>query len=96
MNMDKAEQALYGDKIGVQSQYYYVTTVWQGKSVLLGPYSTEEKANEVGFSGKLSGTFEIISLPTRDRGKATQMLRARKLNTGSNLGQALQRVRHKI
>jgi hypothetical protein len=105
MDYNKYEAKLYGDKLGHQAEYAYITAEWIPKdgmgrpkpkrSVLLGPYPTEDKANEVGMQQLGNIPFEVIMLPTRDRGKATQMLRARKLNSGQDLDQSLQRVRHK-
>lgn len=93
--MDKAEKKLYGEHLGNQFQYYYIVAVCDGKKCVLGPYATEEKANKVGFS-KLDSFFDIIPLCTRDRGRAVQQLRARDLNSGSTLSQALQRTSHKL
>lgn len=109
MDYNKLESSIYknpADRMGNQLEYWYITAQWIPKdglgkpkpmrSVLLGPYPSEDKANEIGM-GKLGNIpFELIPLPTRDRGKATQMLRAKKLNSGQDLNQSLSRVSHKI
>lgn len=77
-----------------QREYYYIFAVSQGKRVFLGPYDTEEEANRIGF-GKLEGNFECIPLPTRDRSRATGMLKARLLDKSGNLENSLERVKHK-
>lgn len=77
-----------------QREYYYIFATSQGKRVFLGPYNTEEEANRIGFE-KLDGNFECIPLPTRDRSRATGMLKARLLDKSGDLENSLERVKHK-
>lgn len=77
--------------------YYWILTVDRVSSrpVILGPYSTEEEANQIGF-GKLGGSFEVVPLRTRDVGLATKVLKHRRFMTTDQLSEALKRARHKI
>jgi hypothetical protein len=105
MDYNKLEGKIYGERLGNQSEYWYITAEWIPKdglgkpkpkrSVLLGPYSSESIANDTGMQRLGNISFEVIPLRTRDRGKATQQLRAMKLNSGQDLDSALQRVSHK-
>lgn len=105
MDYNKLEGKIYGERLGNQAEYWYITAEWipkdgMGKpkpkrSVLLGPYSDEAKCDSIALQRLGNISYEIIALPTRDRSKATQMLRAKKLNAGQDLDSALQRVRHK-
>lgn len=108
MDYTKAADQLYGGKnmpMRNQATYWYITAEWipkdgfgrpkAPKSVLLGPYPSEDVASTTGMDRLGNIMFEVIELPTRDRGKATQLLRARKLNSGSGLDNALRRVGHK-
>lgn len=75
--------------------YYWIVANWNGRTVLLGPEESEDKAMNLGYS-KLDGHFDVVALPTRDRHAASGMLKARKLNQTGDLGAAMEKVRHKI
>ena len=75
--------------------YWWLKTTYEGKLVILGPYATEELASEFGLE-KFGENFEAIDLPTRDKSRATSMIKARILKQTSNLGTALQRARHQL
>lgn len=64
------------------------------RSFLLGPYSDSQKANEIANSKRLT-SFTVLNLETSDLGRASQILKARKLQGGSNIGDVFDRLRHK-
>ncbi|MBA7498681.1 hypothetical protein ES704_01418 [subsurface metagenome] len=74
--------------------YWWVTTIHGGRTIVLGPFSSEEEANEVGYQ-RLDGNYNVHSLPTRDESTATRMLKGKKLKEDSTLGESLKRFRHK-
>lgn len=78
-----------------QQGFYYIICKSEGRIVLLGPYSDEASANTVAVE-KLDGAYEVVQLRTRDRAKATQLLRHRILSDNSDLGQALRRMKHTL
>jgi len=63
--------------------------------VVLGPYITEESANEYAFR-HLGSNFETHQLSTRDQSKATRMLKKRLFDKIGDLDQALKRARHQV
>jgi len=73
--------------------YYYVWADDEGTNVLLGPFTTREEANRAAW-GQLNCYFEIVELDTKDRAKATQVLKARKLEKTQDLRRSLERVKH--
>ena len=73
--------------------YFYIWASDQGRNVLLGPYDTREEANRAAWQ-QLNCYFEIVELPTRDRGRATQIMKAQKLERTQDLSQSLDRVNH--
>lgn len=76
--------------------YTYIVTKQDGRMVLLGPYNDEREAEEMAVS-KINTDYEVVQLPTRDRAKATQMLRHKILRSdGGDLATALKRMRHTI
>lgn len=75
--------------------FFWITTIRRGRTVVLGPYNTEEEANEIGYQ-QLDGMYQIHTLKTRDQGKATRALKHEKLVDTSNLDESLQRMRHKL
>ena len=75
--------------------YWWLKTTYEGRPLILGPYGTEQLANEFGFK-HFGADFEAYELPTRDKSRATAMIKARILQQTSNLDTALQKVRHKL
>ena len=75
--------------------YWWIKTTHEGRLVILGPYGTESEANEFGLE-HFGNNYEAFDLPTRDKARATSMIKARILKQTSNLDTALQRARHKI
>lgn len=77
--------------------YYWIRTIdkMSGRLVVLGPYHSEDEANQIGF-GKLSGDFEAVPLKTRDVNLATKVLKHKRFMQTEQLGEALKRARHKV
>lgn len=76
--------------------YWWVTTVSPGgKLVILGPYSSEEDANEYGFS-HFSSNFEVEQTAVKDQAEVTRIMKKKRYDTINNLDQALQRARHQL
>jgi len=77
-------------------EYHYIVTKIRGRQVLLGPYDDEKEANEFAL-GKVNTGYKVITLPTRDRNKAGQILRHTILSApGGNLEDSLKRMKRKI
>lgn len=74
---------------------WWIKTIFQGRTIVLGHFVSEEEANEVGFQ-KLGGDFEAIELPTIDKTRATAMIKAKIFNQTASLEDALKRVGHII
>lgn len=83
-----------GDGI-TSKEYYWIIANYGGRLVVIGPKSTDSEAQSMAYE-KLDVPFEIVPLQTRDRSRATSILKARKLEATGNLGQSIQRARHKI
>lgn len=76
--------------------FFWIWAMHEGKPVVFKPpYTTEESANEYGFS-KLGSNFEVIQLNTRDVNQATRAIKRIIFERTSNLDTALQRARHKL
>lgn len=94
--LDKpGEVEIYIEPHHKRDNYYWVTAVHNGRTVLLGAFSTEEEADRIGYR-KISGHYDVIMLPTKDSGKASQLIKARKLHNSANLEDSMQRLRHQI
>ena len=74
--------------------YYWVIAQHRGRTLIIGPKTSEEDANRLGFE-KLEGNFSVVELATRDRSKATAQIKARILNRTSDIDEATKRFRHK-
>ena len=76
--------------------YWWVTTTsGDGKMVVLGPYSTEDNANNYAFR-HLGSNFETHQLFTKDMAKATRMLKKRLFDRIGDLDTALKRAGHQL
>ncbi|KKN41651.1 hypothetical protein LCGC14_0721260 [marine sediment metagenome] len=92
---DEALSNRQGQMRSPLGNYYWIKAVVKGKAVLLGPYNNEQDAQGVGYS-KCDGQFEVITLPTSNVSRASQLLKAQRMNTdGINLEQTMARLRHK-
>ena len=75
--------------------FYWILAVdkTSQRPVVLGPYNSEEEANRVGFE-KIGGSFEVISLATRDPQRATKILKYKRFHQTARLEEALKRAKH--
>ena len=80
----------------IGQDYSYIVTKQDGRMVLLGPYNDDREAGSIAME-KIIGDYEIVQMSTRDRAKATQMLRHKLLKgDGGDLSVVLRRMRHTI
>jgi len=78
-----------------QRTFYWIIANLNGKLVVIGPKDTEADANSFAYE-KLDVEFEIIPLDTRNRARATSIIKAKRLDATGDLAGALQRARHKV
>lgn len=62
---------------------------------MIGPKDSDTEANEFAYA-KLDTPFQIVPLQTRDRKRATSIIKAMKLDETGNLGGAIKPARHQI
>lgn len=76
--------------------YWWVKYNVSGKYGILGPYNDEKEANDKAVE-ELRGAirFDVIPLNTRNKSAASSKLKAIVLHETKDIGQAMQRVRHK-
>jgi len=80
----------------IGQNFSYIVTKQDGRMVLLGPYNDDREAGSIAME-KINTDYEIVQMPTRDRGKATQMLRHKMLRgDNGNLADSLRRMKHTI
>ena len=82
----------------IGGNYWYIVTKDEGKMVLAGPFSDTREAEDIAMdSSKITGTYEIVAMSTRDRAEATRRLRYKMLQgNGGNLKDSLRRMKHTI
>lgn len=81
---------------GGQVDYYYIACKQDGHMVLLGAYESEAEAYEVAMKKLKNTPYEVVALKTKDRRKATSIMRHRILNSSSDLGLSLRRMKHRV
>lgn len=74
--------------------YWWCLGMASGKTILIGPYDSEADAVEAGFRAFDGGNFETYELKTRDRAKATQMVKYKIHEGGKSLDEAMQPISH--
>ena len=89
-NTDNAAM-LKGD---TKQPYWWIWGVKQGKGVILGCYSTKEKAEGDAIRANFDTAYQIYSLPTKDKWKATSMIKYLRFQDDGNVLQG--RMRHSI
>lgn len=72
--------------------YYYCYIKEGDNTGVYGPCETPGEAQQIGWQS--GDEFKVIPLHTRDRGKATQQIKAMRLEGGMNLSEATQRMKH--
>lgn len=75
--------------------YYWIVGNYNDRLIIIGAYGTTDEAYRMGYE-KLDCPFDVVELPTKDKGKATGILKARRLEQTSNLDLALKRAKHQI
>jgi hypothetical protein len=74
--------------------YWWVTADYNGSTLILGAYNSEQEAMEAGYA-KLDMPFDTVELDTRDRVAARDKIKARRLGKMS-IPEAMQKARYKI
>ena len=78
-------------------RYYWIHAEYGGKTLLIKPKGdailSYEGASRYGFE-KLNCSFDIISLPTRNTGEASRMVKGNALDQTSNIEKAIERYSH--
>ena len=70
--------------------YYWIVARYEGRLVIIGPKMSEEEANSWSYA-HLDVPFDVMELNTRSRAHATSMVKAKHLDTTSDLGSSLQK-----
>lgn len=76
-----------------QRDYYWVVAQWQGRLIIIGPKDDERQASDFGFQ-KLDCPFSVVALPTRDKSRASSLLKARRLEHNDGLDKSMSRSLH--
>ena len=84
----------------MQRLYYWIIATLNKPNGQTSKYltfggSSEDEARQTGFDMLGGQDFNIISLRTRDQATATGMWKRKLLESGHNLGDAVERVSHK-
>ena len=74
--------------------YFWILGKSLGREVLMGPYNSESEARDTGFRTYDGGYFDVFCLDTRDRNRATQEIKHKKLEGGATLDEALEKIGH--
>ena len=73
--------------------YYWNYAIYQGKLLIDGCYNNEQEAMQFGYKN-IPVAFETVPLNTKDRSKATQVIKRRVWEQTGDIDQALKRARH--
>lgn len=76
-------------------EYYWITAHYQGKDILIYGGESYDEAERKAFQ-QLPCTFEVVMLPTTDIGRASRMIKSRKLEETQDIGESLRNLRHTL
>lgn len=99
-DLDDIETVLSRKMMRNAREFWYVSgsavdSKGRARSFLLGPYGDSQKAESVASSKKLI-SYNIINLETSDLSKASQILKARRIECReSTMADAMSRLGHK-
>lgn len=80
----------------IGGNWFYIVTKLNGRMVVLGSYDTAQEAESVAVE-KLNTDYEVVAMPTKNRARATRMVRHKMLQgNGGNLEDSLRRMKHTI
>lgn len=65
--------------------YYWIVANLNGKMVIIGPKDSEVEANTFAYEKLDNVEFDIVGLPTRDRGAATREIKKRRKESRGEL-----------
>ena len=74
--------------------YYWNFGLVNGKPVLVGYFDTEAEAAEAGFNDFDGGNFDSYPLNTKDRARATQMVKYLRHEGGLPLSETIEPIGH--
>jgi len=78
----------------VQHEYFWILGMEGGHPVVIGPENSYVSAYQKAMRAFQGAKWAVYRLPTRDRGRAVQMLRNQMVEGGQTLDQALKRFKH--
>lgn len=73
--------------------YYWIWAVEYGKPYILGWYNNSEEAENVATN--IDGYYEIYALGTKDKSKATRLIKNKRFEKTGKLTESAKSVRHK-
>ncbi len=73
--------------------YYWNYAIYQGRLLIDGWYPLEQEATQFGYKN-IPVAFETIPLNTKDRNRATQVIKRRVWEQTGDIDQALRRAKH--
>jgi len=78
-----------------EGKYWFISMISpeSNRLVVLGEYPSQDSAERVAFQ-RFTNTYEVFSMPTKDRAKATQHAKYLQLMKHKNLEQAIKRAKH--
>lgn len=77
-----------------QEHYWIYIPEHQGRPLLIYGGTTEEEARGRGFQ-ECDCFFEVVMLPTKDRNRASSLMKGRLLHQSGDLDSSLRRLGHK-
>jgi len=85
------------DDVYNEGKYWFISVITpeSGRLIVLGEYGSREEAYQEGLR-KLTPGFEVFSMPTKDRNRATQHAKYVMWNTTEDLERASRRARHQV
>ena len=79
--------------MGGREYYYLVAKRGNGQLVVAGPHEDRSTAETLGLT-KLDVPYEIVALNTKDRSRATSIIKKRRLDAGDGLDESISPASH--
>jgi len=86
-------ETIFEESVSSRHSFYWNYTIYQGRLLIDGYYNDEQEATQFGYKN-IPVAFETVPLNTKDRNRATQVIKRRVWEQTGDIDQALKRARH--
>jgi len=88
----------HGRRFRIRRNHFWACAIEKitGRPVVLGPYDTEQEANQFGFERIKDGDFTVYEFDTRDKFAARDKFKYKRLEQSGQLSEVFKRAKYRV